>query len=83
MLALDSEGATIDLAKEVCAADPRVAPLVALYSWTQIANRRYKIYWGQNALRGKRHWSLPNMTSKKGTGGRHSWKAVASAQEEG
>jgi hypothetical protein len=35
-----SEGDTLDLAKEACSADPRVAKIAPHYTWTQARNQR-------------------------------------------
>ena len=38
------------MAREPCAADPAVAPLVSKYRWMRSGNARYTIYLGINAI---------------------------------
>jgi hypothetical protein len=40
-------GDTIDLAKEACMADPRVAKIAPYYTWSRAHNQRYTIYLGR------------------------------------
>jgi hypothetical protein len=42
-----SEGDTLDLAKEACSADPRVAKIAPHYTWTRARNQRYTLYLGR------------------------------------
>jgi len=47
---IDPERDAIDLHAEPCAAEPRIEPLLAEYTWARGTNTHYKVYLGQNAL---------------------------------
>lgn len=42
-----TDGDALDLAKEACSADPRVAKIAPHYTWTRARNQRYTIYLGR------------------------------------